>query len=269
MKKIIEKGCFLVGAIFIAMLATVNAGTIEFTTDEGYVSGNLWEQDPDSGYKWKVTSSDYVVDVADGGTLTATAETNTSCYATRYKKPLTSVAGTYLFVSCDFRFKGFDVTTKPADHNARQRVTVIDLGFNPNSSWDTVCSGVISTFEWMAAGTYGYQVSPTLSGGGNSGSYSAASLGLTEEGGTMSDLLRVSISTTVAVSGNSTYTLKLDNLDGGTNIVTFSQTADFSSYDNLYFGVSGSNSKLCATTWTAENVYFQDPPIKGTVILVD
>lgn len=251
-------------ALVLGGNAGLTAGTIEFTADEGYVDGSLSSQEPYSGYKWKVTLSTYTVDTDNGGTLTGSAETNTHCFATRYQMPFEVIAGNTLMVSCDFRFKGFDVSSKAASNSERQRITVIDWGYDPNNVWSPVFSGVISSFEWQPAGTYGYQLSP----GGKSGSYSAAALGLTEEGGTMSDLLRVSISTTVAESGNSTYTLKLDNLDGGTNIITASGTVDLSGYTNLYFSISGSSSKLSPSLWVGERVYFEEPPAVGTVIFI-
>lgn len=70
--------CFIL-VLGFAFVGRVHAGTIEFTTEEGYTSDELWRQTPADGYNWNTLATPYVVNTTGGGTLRG----RLTCPATR------------------------------------------------------------------------------------------------------------------------------------------------------------------------------------------
>lgn len=252
----------LLGFSMLALAHHADAAVIDFTTGEGYTNGNLWQQTPTGGNTWN-TISDFQVDTSGGGSVTASTGTGSFSFPARYSAAFASTAGQALSLSMDFRFLGVNVTTAPGSSSDRQYLAGLNFGPTATGVFDGVIGGNIMTFEFAPANVYTFQV---FSGAFTT--FAPSDVGLTNAGGTMSDNLRLTLTTTIAPSGNSSYTLGLFNLDTSTAIFSVDGSADLTAYSNLYAAFAGGGSNVANTTLVASQLDISSVPEPTTVALL-
>lgn len=249
----------LLGLSMLALAHPARAAVIEFTSGEGYTNGNLWQQTPASGYTWN-TISDFQVDTSGGGSVTAATGTGSFSFPARYSAPLSSTAGQALSLSLDFRFLGVDVTTAPGSSSDRQYIGGLNFGPTATGIFDGVIGGNITTLEFAPANTYSLQVFSN-----DFANFAPGNVGLTSTGGTLSDNLRLTLSTTIASAGNSDYTLSLFDLDSTTLILSVNGSADLTAYSNLYAAFAGGGSPVANTSLVASRMDVSSVPEPTTL----
>ena len=254
--------CALLGFAMLALARPAHAAVIDFTTGEGYTNGNLWQQTPTGGNTWN-TISDFQVDTSGGGSVTAATSTGNFSFPARYSAPLSSTTGQTLSLSMDFRFLGVNVTTAPGSSSDRQYISGLNFGPTASGVFDGVIGGNILTFEFAPANLYTVQLFSN-----EYTTFAPSAVGLTNAGGTMSDNLRMTLTTTIAPSGNSTYTLGLFNLDTSTSIFSVDGSADLTAYSNLYAAFAGGGSNAANTSLVASQLDISSVPEPTTVALL-
>lgn len=259
MISLIPRTFFLLGFTMLALTRPAAAAVIEFTTGEGYTDGNLWQQTPTSGDTWN-TVSDFQVNTSSGGSVTASTGTGSYSFPARYSAAFSSTAGQALSLSLDFRFLGVNVTTAPGSSSDRQYLSGLNFGPTSSGVFDGVIGGNIMTFEFAPANTYTVQV---FSGAFTT--FAPSDVGLTNTGGTMSDNLRLTLTTTIASAGNSSYTLSLFDLDTSTAIFSLDGSADLSSYSSLYAAFAGGGSPVAETSLVASRLDVSSVPEPSTL----
>jgi hypothetical protein len=244
----------LAAALTVATCSFAQAVVIEFTGSEGYTNGDLWSQSPSSGYSWN-TISDFTVNTGGGGSVTTSPSAGSNSFPARYSQGFSSAAGQTLSLSMDFTFLGVNVTTAPGSAGDRQYISNLNFGGSPTGIFDGVIGGNITTLEFAPSGVYSFQVFSN-----EYATFLPSAVGLTTTGGTTSDDLRLTLTTTIAPSGSTSYTMELYNLDTNSLVVSVTGSADLSSYSNLYAAFSGGGSPVTGTQFTTTRLEIQSVP---------